>query len=498
MMKLSRLMEKESEASIPDSIKKNLEIKDKTKHIVEKDANKRDSAYWAKIRPIPLSDIELRSIKINDSIKSAKKLIEIKSDTTAAIKNKEKNKFIKTSREIISGHSWADTTGFRFTFDGLINLKRLTFNSVDGFKYGLNFVISKSWKHNSTLSFIPDIQWAFGRNQLLWGLNTNYSFNKIKHRLIFIRAGITSKDINTGGGINPFINSLTSLLQKKNYLKLYESRYLTLGYSSEIANGLSINLSSNFENRQVLQNSTNFSLLKSSEIYSVNSPVNMYLTEGSNEINDIRNQRHFDLLTKLSFTPFQTYRMYKGAKSPGTSDWPTFELIWQHGINDFSEIKQGLRRYDMFRFEVSKNKSIGAFSNFRWRIRTAGFLDNRNLTFYDFFHFNSQPFPLLINNYEDAFMIPSFYSMSTPEFYVEGHIKYTTPYLFLKLLPVLSNTLMRENISLSYLGSRYHAAYTEIGYSISEIFFLGELGVYAGFDNIKYRSIGVRAILSFH
>ena len=131
-------------------------------------------------------------------------------------------------------------------------------------------------------------------------------------------------------------------------------------------------------------------------------------------------------------------------------------------------------------------------------LRAAGFLDNRDLTFYDFFQINTQPFPLLLNNYEDAFMIPSFYSLSTPEFYVEAHIKYTTPYLLLKLLPGLSNTLMRENISLSYLGSRFQPNYTEIGYSISEILFIGEAGVYAGFDNIKYRSVGLKVILRFN
>ncbi len=152
----------------------------------------------------------------------------------------------------------------------------------------------------------------------------------------------------------------------------------------------------------------------------------------------------------------------------------------------------------MLRFEVSKNRSIGAFSEFRWRLRTAGYFDNRSLTFYDFFHINSQPLPILLNNYEDAFMIPSFYSLSTPEFYAQAHFKYTTPYLLLKLLPVLSNTLMRENISLSYLGSRFRPNYTEIGYSISEILFVGELGVYVGFDDIKYRSIGARLVLKFN
>ena len=498
MVKLSRLMEKESAASIIDSNKKSLEIKDHTTHIVEKDANKRDSAYWSKIRPIPLSEVEIRSLRIGDSIKSLIKVKEPGSDTIPSSTKKVKSKFNKTVHDIAFGHTWSDTTGFRFTYGGLIDLQRLSFNSVDGFGYGLNFNISKSWKNKGTFNFVPDIRWTFSREKLNWNINTSFSFNKIKRRQVFLRAGITSKDINNGGGINPFLNTVYSLFLKKNYLKLYESRYLTTGYSTEIVNGLRMELSANFEDRRILQNTTNFSFFKSSSIYSDNIPVNSYLSPGSNDINALRNQKHFDLLAKVSYTPFQRYRLRKGVKIPAGSDWPTFDLSWQHGINDFSEINPGLRVYDMLRFEVSRNKSIGAFGNFRWRVRAAGFIDNRNLTFYDFFHINSQPLPLLINNYEDAFMIPSFYSMSTPEFYTEVHLKYTTPYLLLKLLPGFSNTLMRENLSLSYLGSRFHPNYTEIGYSISEIFFLGEVGVYCGFDDIKYRSVGVKAILKFN
>jgi hypothetical protein len=498
MVKLARLMEKESAASVNDSGRKNLEIKDNTIQIVDKDANKRDSAYWAKIRPIPLSDIEIRSLRISDSIKSATLLQEPKTDTLVTVKKKEKSKFMKTVREIGLGHSWSDTTGFRFSYDGLIILKSFSFNSIDGFIYGQDFSFSKSWKNSNSLSFIPYLRWAFSREQLIWGINTSYRFNSMKFRQLFLRVGTTSKDINTGGGINPFLNTVTALLQKNNYLKLYESSYLTLGYSSEIMNGLTLELNANYENRKVLQNTTDFSLINSSKEYSENVPVNRYLTSGSNPINALRDQRHADFVTKISFTPFQRYRINKGVKIPVSSEWPTFDLTWQHGINEFSEIEQGLRRFDMVRFEASRSSSIRAFSNFRWRIRAAGFFDNRTLTFYDFFHINSQPLPLLINNYEDAFMIPSFYSLSTPEFYAEAHLKYTTPYLLLKLLPVLSNTLMRENLSLSYIGSRFYPGYTEIGYSISEILFLGELGVYVGFEDIKYKSIGAKVVLRFH
>ena len=61
MARLARLMEKESEASI-DSGKKSLEIKETVTQKVDKDAVKNDSTYWAKIRPIPLSDIERKTV----------------------------------------------------------------------------------------------------------------------------------------------------------------------------------------------------------------------------------------------------------------------------------------------------------------------------------------------------------------------------------------------------------------------------------------------------
>jgi hypothetical protein len=497
MVKLSRLMEKESATSLRDSNKKSLEIKENTTQIVDKDANKRDSTYWAKIRPIPLSDIEIRSLRISDSIKSATAVNATGPDSISQAKTKAKSKFSKAVNNITFGHTWSEVNGFRFTFGGIFDLQRLSFNSVDGFNYGVNFSVLKAWKKSGTLNFVPDLRWAFSRHKLNWNLNTSYSFNKIKHDQIFIRAGITSKDINNGGGINPFLNAVYSLFFKQNYLKLYESQYFTAGYSGEIVNGLTLELSGNYEYRRVLSNTTNFSFLKSSSIYSENVPANIYISPGSNEINGLRNQKHFDLLAKVAYTPFMRYKLHKGVKINAGSDWPTFELTWQHGINDFSEIANGLRVYDMIKFEASRNKNIGAFSNFLWRVRAAGFFDNRNLTFYDFFHFNSQPLPVLINNYQDAFMIPSFYSLSTPEFYTEVHLKYTSPYLLLKLLPVLSNTLMRENLSLSYLGSRFHPNYTEIGYSISGILFLGELGVYCGFDDIRYRSVGLKAILKF-
>ena len=498
MVRLSRMMEKESKKSNSDSSSKTLEIKDKTTRTIEKDASAKDSSYWSAIRPIPLSDAEKISILVRDSIKSSSALQKQRSDSVTTKKGAEKKKLPRAVTRVMFGRSWSDTTGFSAGWNGILKSKNFSFNTVDGFLYSLDFRLTKSWKNGRSFSVFPQAGWAFSREKPQIKINSSFSFGGAKSEQIFLRSGFTSRDIGSNGSINPVINTATSLLLKKNYLKLYESRFITGGYRSEPANGLNVELSAGYEDRRVLENTSEFSFFRSDELYSPNIPDNSYLHPGSDPIHNLRNQRHVDLTSKITYTPFQRYRLTKGKKIPMGSDWPEFSLTWKHGFNEYREMTTKLRQYDMMVLEASQRITSGAFSEFRWRIRTGGMFDNRNLTFFDFFHFNSQSFPFLLNNYGDAFMIPSFYSLSTPEFFGEAHIKYASPYLLLKLLPGLSNTLIRENLSLSYLGSRYRKNYTEIGYSLSEVFLLGEIGVYAGFDNFRYRSTGIVLVLKFN
>lgn len=498
MVRLSRLMKKETAESRPDSAK-SLEIKDNTVRTIEKDAAGKDSAYWSSVRPIPLSDIELKSLQKSDSIRSRQdNMPRSRSDSIPEKSGRQTNAFRRTVRDIFSGRTWSDTTGFSFAFGGLADLNNLSFNTVDGFVYGIDFRINKRFNKKNLLSFYPDIRYAFSRESILWRLNANYSINGEKRQQYYIRSGMASKDIGTGGGINPFINSLSSLLLKKNYLRLYESRYLTLGYETDLKNGIRLEVSAGYENRKVLENNTSFSIFRTEREYMENKPENEYLLEGGNEVNFLRDMEHFEIVTNVTFTPYQKYRMMNGTRIPQGSDWPVFKVMWKHNFNQNPLEPDSYRQSDMFRFEVSQRRETGAFSEIKWNLRAGGYADNRNISYYDFFHFNAQPLPIVINDYEDAFMIPAFYSLSTPEFFGEAHLKYTTPYLLLKLLPGLSNTLIRENISLGYLGSRFHTNYFEVGYSLSEIFLLGEAGIFAGFDDFSFRAAGLRFKLRFN
>lgn len=495
MARLSRIMKKESRETIPDSIRNSLEVKENTIKIVEENASKKDSSYWSAIRPIPLSELEMKSLNIRDSIRREASLKETGNDSLPATPAKKKSRFIKALTQTGFGRTWSDTSGFSFNYGGLIDPDNFSFNTVDGFIYGLDFRLTKRWKNSSVLSFSPEFKWAFSRESLLWRVNGSYSFDRMKNRQLYFRTGMISRDISTGGSINTLLNSVTSLFIERNYLKLYDTKYFVFGYRGEIVNGLNIELTAGYDGRKTLENTTSFALVNTSREYSDNIPDNAYLIQGADPGYFLRDQNHYEIVTNVTFTPRQRYRISNGAKVALDSEWPTFELTWKHGINEFRELSEPLKHFDMLKFYISKDISIGAFSSFYWRIGTGGFLNKKWLTYYDFFHFNAQPLPLLINDYQDAFRLPAYYSLSTPEFYGQAHIRYTTPYLLLKYLPGLSSTLMRENISLSYLGSRFHRNYSEIGYSISEISFIGELGIFVGFEDLKYKDAGLRLVL---
>ncbi len=248
----------------------------------------------------------------------------------------------------------------------------------------------------------------------------------------------------------------------------------------------------------MLENTTGFSFFRKSEEYTVNLPDNPYLDGDADPLNALRDQDHYEFTAGITFTPDQKYRMNNGRRIPAGSEWPEFRFSWKHGINEYKMPSERYRHFDMIRLEASKKYEPGAFSEFRWRVRTGGFLNNTYIPFFDFFHFNVQSFPVLLNDYEDAFFLPAYYSLSTPRLFGEAHIKYTTPYLLLKYLPGLSNTLMRENLSISWLGTRKNSSWFEAGYSISELFLVGEAGIFAGFDNLTFRCAGFRFIFKLN
>jgi hypothetical protein len=476
--------------------KEPLEIEEKTSFIIEEDAADKDSAYWASARPIPLTEEERASLSTVTS--SSSRLARRDSSTLTlslgtAGRNKGNGEVMRTINDITGGKRWKLSDRTSLGFEGLVDLKRFSFNTVDGFVAGTGMNLSVKTGEAGRITLAPSARYAFGRNKIMWNVTANILYNPLRQANIFLRAGSQSDEFSSSG-INPIVNTVSSLFFRQNWMKLYNSTYVIAGHRSEVTNGLTLSLTAKYEKREPLENITSFSFFRTDRPYSVNLPDNPFVAgevEGYGSMTPVSHS-HAAFTARLSYTPRQRYRLSGGAKVNAGSAYPTFGLTWKHAYN-YNDSISG--HYDMFMAEIFRRSRFGSLNELRWRIRGGGFINSAYLQLQDMYFFNTQVSPVLLNNYEDAFYLKPYYSISALRFFAEGHIRYTSPALLLKRLPGLSRTLIRENTSFSALWTPDNGLYFEAGYSLSEILFIAELGVYAGFSNLKPEAIALRLIL---
>jgi hypothetical protein len=503
MSRLARLNEKNARTT---RVKPPLEIEDKTTVIVEDGATGRDSAYWAEVRPIPLTREESASLA---TAPAAKGKLAVRDTSTLSItigagsrngaesatdsagnKKSPAGLFI---RDLTGGKRWQLSKNTFLEFDGLADLKSFSYNTVDGFVAGTGMNLSVKQGRAGRFTLAPSARYAFSRERLMWNVTANMLYDPMHSGNIFLRAGSQSDEFSPSG-INQLVNTVSSLFFRENIMRLYGSRYIIAGHRSDIANGLTLSVSGMYEKRDTLANNSSFSFFRKDRQWSENIPDNPYAIDGAEgyDYEPPVTHVHLSFTTSLTWTPRQRYRIADGARIPADSDYPTFTLSWRHGYNHNNSFSGS---YDLFSGEISRISRYGALNEFRWRVRAGGFLNSENVRLQDMHYFNTQSSPVLLNFYEDAFYLKPCYSVSTKKAFAEGHIRYTTPTLLLKRLPVLSRTLMRENIGISVLWTPEAGYYCETGYSLSEVFLVGTVGVYAGFTGTSFESAGIRVIL---
>ncbi len=485
MIKLARLMDKETKKEKPED--KSLEIKETTNHTIEKDAKKTDSTYWAKIRPIPLTENELTGYRVKDSVLLAKSDTTLDADTL----KKQKSRIFKFAGNVISGKTFrSKDSSLVFRYYGLIGLDKLSFNTVDGWAYKQEFSIKKVFSPGKEFGISPEFGYAFNREAVIWNIHNSFSYAPLKRAGFFLDLGQRSSDFNQEFGINRTLNSISSLFFRYNFLRLYEESYFKIGNNIDLKNGLRLSVSAKYADLQHLENSTDYSFFfVDDRDYEDNQPENIHLTNYP-----LENQESFVFSLGLSYTPDYYYRIRKGVKYMVSSDYPTFRIEYQKGIQGALNSRAD---FDFFESQISQSIDLGIFSNLDWSIRAGGFITKKNLHFSDFKHFNTPETPLIPNRPENAFMLLEYYRYSTPEWFVEAHIKYNTPFLLIKLFPFFSEKLWQETLYGNYLYQPVFKNYVELGYGLTDVYFIADVGIFVGFEDGKYGRWGFKVSLNF-
>ena len=479
MGKLSRMMAKKDAESKPDTAR-TLEVKDNLQVKVDSDARKRDTAYWQQIRPIPLSEEELKSFQKRDSIQVVKKAL-MAQDSNALKVHKRNYGFFNPlffgTRRTLNDSTW------QFSYSGLINISKISFNAVDGLLVNQEASFSKTFAPGRSLRLIPQAAYAFHRKSLMVGGVVALSYAPEKRGILQLSGGKYGFDFKSEPQqLNPFVNSIATLFFKENYARYYESRQIKIENQIDIANGVVLTAGLGWRDLRRLENSTHFSFYQKDDPFPVNRPENPELTD-----KHINNQISSTLNIKIEYTPRYFYRMKEGVKEMVNSKYPTFYIQYRKGIPDlFSSVSD----YDYLGGGFTYGYKLYTSSTLSAELHGGWFPNNRQVHFSEFEHAPTQPSPVMLKEYRNTFYNAGYYRLSTSDRFVRGHLSYKAPYIILKYLPVLRNTLWREMIWAGYYGSPANPNHIEVGYKLLEVFLSANIGVYACWDDGRFKGVG--------
>ena len=486
--RLARLMQKEADVE-----KKNnptLDITDTWhddyKVTVDSAANKRDTAFWETMRPVPLNPDELKSYQDKETklanAPQRKDTAKIKTSSNS----KEKSPFINTTAKVLWGTNIKlGEKGGTLVYRGLKPAK-FGFNTVDGFYIGQKMTYRNTFAKTYNLSVTPEVIWAINRQAVMWDADISLTYSPLRRGSAQIKFGQITKDFNENTGMYPLENTVSSLFFRRNYLKLYKDNFVEASNTIDITNGLQLYTKLKYAHRVMLDNTSDFSFFYSdTRDYTSNDPLNAGFKSPQTD------HTSAVFLLSLNYTPHYYYRIDRNnRKRMVKSDFPTFFATWQKCINDllgsdsnFDYITGGLRQ----RIET------GLMQEFRYIVRGGVFVNQKSVYFPDFRHFNTMEIPVTIGNItQQNFNLLEYYRYSTSDKYFEAHLYYFAPFLLLKFLPFFSNRLWQEGVQINYLYTKDIKNYMELGYTTG---LLWRAGIYMGFENFKYRSWGIKISL---
>jgi hypothetical protein len=157
----------------------------------------------------------------------------------------------------------------------------------------------------------------------------------------------------------------------------------------------------------------------------------------------------------------------------------------------------GWADFSLLTASIRHSVDIGLLSELDWTLGTGYFIENQAMHFSDYQHFKSYPLYIDMADFEDALMLLDYYEASTADHWIYANAVFNTSYLLIKFLPWFSERLWNESIGVSYLYTPQIAHYMQLGYSLNEIFFMADIGVYVAFQDWGYKGFGARLNFRF-
>ena len=422
-------------------------------------ANKKDSLYWNKIRPVPLTSEELTDYVKKDSIQSLRS-----SKTYLDSIDQVQNKF--------------SVTDLLFGIDYSNSYKKQHF-SISSPLFGTHFNTVQGFNSSSTISFRKNLDDTFSRYWKLYStMNYGFSderfrikagfqmkFNNIKKPQLTIEAGSETKQINTTNPISASINDISSLFFERNYLKLYERQFAEVSYQQELVNGIYLMSDISYQQRNSLFNTSDNSWVNREDVqYTSNDP----LQPNNFESAPFTDHHIFkmNLTGRINFG--QKYLSYPDSKVNIPSNkfpslWLTYETGFGSNVDDYN--------FNQVRAALVQTVKLGNKGNFSYTFKGGAFLDDKEISFLDYQHFNGNQTRIGNGYYLNKFHLLPYYQLSTKNNFVEFHAEQDFQGWILGKLPLINKLNYNLILGAHALSIENNKPYTEFSVGIDNLGF---------------------------
>jgi hypothetical protein len=211
-------------------------------------------------------------------------------------------------------------------------------------------------------------------------------------------------------------------------MKVYENWFGRVEYNTKTESGFRMNFHITYEDRLPVDNTTDYSFFKKERLFSPNHPY---------ELDTVPFARHQAVVAgiRLTWQPGQHYIQFPDHKVAIGSDYPTFELEYNKGINNIfgSDVD-----FDKWKFSVFDKVNLKLRGEFHYRISIGGFLNSNKVEIPDFQHFNGNQV-YSNNKYLNSFQLAPYYKYSNKEnFYTLVHIEHHFNGLLTNKIPMFN------------------------------------------------------------
>ena len=459
------------------------EVISETSFKVDSLAYKKDSTFWADIRPAPLDKEEVRGYKKNDSISTVQR----KREEGDSLKPSKSKGF--QLKDIVLG----DRYRINKTSDFQIHTPFGGFNTVEGWNLIYKTSYYKRWVKRDTsdsdkrpdvkrLEITPIGRYAFSRKVLSGLMRVDY---RTRTSRLTVEGGKYIQQFNNADPILPVVNSLTSLFLGDNLMKLYERNFVEANYRKRFDDKYTFRSSLTWARRQELFNTTDYTFFKKNkEDYTPNAPIN-------NELKDTTFPTHtaFTVAVGLEARPWQKYRIRNGQKFRADNTSPLFTLDYKKGVDGLlgSEVN-----FDQMEIGVKHGIKLGIRGKLDVALKAGKFFNADKLYLMDYQHFLGNRTPFVTTDPVGSFRLLDYYQYSTRDQYFTANVHYHFRKFLVTRFPIVRLTGITENVFVNYLATPTSKNYTELGYGIDGILRILRLEFAAAFQDGKYLNNGFR------